>query len=364
MKNGAGGSREEYMNVTSLGSFQDSGTDRAYYVQATPASAATPTDMVFAGEVNQAVKIFGNTNYGNFDYSDLFIIYLREEAKTYDSYDLLTVQNLTALTYKKYAMPLSNDLDIKITHTDAQIGSLANYSDIDIEYHYAQQGRLIGDTTYYFHVIIDGDNKSAEIIYEKIQYLLRQTGNINSNVATSGASPIRGDIADELLTFIGDTLRTQYIPGWGGTYIDNFDIQDINRLEFTDDTQTIRTFPFTSTGTLNFNDNLVNDADAEYWMFFTSIGVSAYGTSAAILVEDADSNTITGFASASSIPWTFDYDGNVQGGRTPATDAPVTVVAIGLQTAQYVRTTSTITRATGQTIAMVAALERNYSNPV
>ena len=70
------------------------------------------------------------------------------------------------------------------------------------------------------------------------------------------------------------------------------------------------------------------------------------------------------FSIINNKPWTFDYDGNVQGGRTPATDAPVTVVAIGLQTAQYVRTTSTITRATGQTIAMVAALERNYSNPV
>jgi hypothetical protein len=79
------------------------------------------------------------------------------------------------------------------------------------------------------------------------------------------------------------------------------------------------------------------------------------------LVEDSDDKTISGFASAANIPFTFDYDGNEQGGRTPAQDAPVTVVAIGLQTAQYVRTTSTITRTTGQTISLVAALERNYS---
>jgi hypothetical protein len=114
---------------------------------------------------------------------------------------------------------------------------------------------------------------------------------------------------------------------------------------------------------LAFNDNLVNDADAEYWMFFTSIGASAYGTADAILVEDTNLNTISGLASAAEIGWTFDYDGNVQGGRTPATDANVTVVAIGLNTAQFVRTTSTITRATNQTISLVAALERNYSNP-
>jgi len=39
------------------------------------------------------------------------------------------------------------------------------------------------------------------------------------------------------------------------------------------------------------------------------------------------------------------------------------VVAIGLQTAQYVRTDYTITRTVNQNISMVAALERNYSNP-
>jgi hypothetical protein len=366
LKNTAGVSREEYMNLTTLGSFLDSGTDTAYYVQTTPTSGGTPTDTVFPGEVNQAIKIFGNTNYGNFDYRDNFVIWLREEAKTYDQYDLLTEQNLTALTYKKYALPLSNASDaVKVTHTDAQIASGADYQNVIVSYYTTAQARTIGSSSYNFHVIIDADGQLAEIVYEKIQYLLRQTSNINSNPATSAGYPVRGDIADELLAFIGDTLRTKYVAGWGGTFIDNYNTQDINRLEFIDDTNpsTPVTFPFTATGTLDFNDNLVNDADALYWMFFTSIGASAYGTTDAILVEDTDSNTITGEASASSIAWTFDYDGNVQGGRTPGTDAAVTVVAIGLNTAQYVRTTSTISRATGQSISLVAALERNYSNP-
>lgn len=361
-KNTAGVSREEYMNLTTLGSFLNSGTDTAYYVQSTPTSAGTPVDTVFPGEVNQAIQIFGGVNYGNFDYRDSFVIYLREYASTYDIYDLLTEQNLTALTYKKYALPLSNAQDIKITHTDAKIASGANYQNIDISYYYAPQGFLIGDTTYYFHVIIEADGKSAEIVYEKVQYLLRQTTNINANPATSASSVIRGDIADALLTFIGDTLRTSYVAGWGGVYIDNFAAADINRLEFTDDSQIIRTYPYTATGLLQFNSYLVDDVAAEYWMFFTSIGTSAYGTSAAILVKDSDNNTITGFASAAEIAYTFDYDGNNQAGRTPATNAPVTVVAIGLITAQYVRTTATITRSTANNISLVAALERNYAN--
>jgi hypothetical protein len=354
-KDANGNSLEEWANITTLGSFNEA-TDQAYYIQQ---SGGTPSDMVFADAVNEAVQIYAAVGYGNYDYRNYFKIFLREEQKSYDNYNLLLEQNLSALTYKKYALPLSNALDtVKITHTDAQIASGAAYANIDITYYGAAQQRNIGGTNYDFHIIIDGDNKTAEQIYEKVQYQLRQTGDIDA-----GGGTVRGDIADEMLTFIGDTLRTGYVTGYGGVFIDNYATSDVNRLEFTDDTSTVRTFPYTATGYLLFNDNLVNDASAKYWMFFTSIGVSAYGTEDAILVQDADSNTITGNASAASIGFTFDYDGNVQGGRTPATNAPVTVVAIGLSTAQFVKTTSTIERSTANNISLVAALERNYSNP-
>ena len=87
LKNATGTSREEYMNLTTLGSFLEAATDRAYYVQSTPTSAGTPVDTVFPGPVNQAIKIFGNTNYGNFDYRDNFVIWLREYEKTWKGGD-------------------------------------------------------------------------------------------------------------------------------------------------------------------------------------------------------------------------------------------------------------------------------------
>ncbi len=356
LKDSGGVSQEEYMNVTTLGSFDDSSVDNAYYLQA---SGGTPTDMVYTGEVNQAVKIYGDASHGAFDYRDYFKIFLREEQKLYDSYDLMTEQNLTTLTYKKYAMPLSNGTDLKVTHTDSQIATGADYTNIDITYYTTPQSRLIGGTTYYFHVIIEGDDKPAETIYEKIQYLLRQTGDIDE-----GTGIVRGDIADELLVFIGDTLRTLYVQNYGGVYIDNFQATDTNRLEFTDDTSTIRTYPYVAAGNLLFNDNLVNDSSAYYWMFFTSVPSGSYGTVDAIIVNDNSGNPITGAVSgASSVSYDFDYDGNTQGGRTAGTDAPVTVVAIGLDTAQYVKTTSTIERSTANNISLVSSLERNYSNP-
>jgi hypothetical protein len=95
-----------------------------------------------------------------------------------------------------------------------------------------------------------------------------------------------------------------------------------------------------------------------------TVGENPFGTPSAILVDDNSSVDISGNVSAnSSIGYDFDYDGNVQGGRTAGEDAEVIVVAIGHGTAQYVAATGTIARSTGNNISLVAALERNYSNP-
>jgi hypothetical protein len=83
----------------------------------------------------------------------------------------------------------------------------------------------------------------------------------------------------------------------------------------------------------------------------------------ALLVDNNAGADITGSVGAASIAFDFDYDNNVQGGRTAATDAKVTVRAIGLETAQSIQTTGTITRATGLVFSLVSSLERNYSNP-
>jgi integrase len=59
-------------------------------------------------------------------------------------------------------------------------------------------------------------------------------------------------------------------------------------------------------------------------------------------------------------PFTFDYDGNVQGGRTAATEAAVTVVAGRPGYAKPVVATGTITRSKGISISLVAEQDRGY----
>ena len=203
--------------------------------------------------------------------------------------------------------------------------------------------------SYNYNIVVDGNNGTTQQIYEFVQYSLRLASDIDAGAGTSV-----GFLTQDLLKFEGDTLKTTT-----GVYIDNTQASDRNNLVFTDTGGVERTFPFLATGTLTFNANLVNDSSAIFRMFFSS----GFGTSSAILVDDNSGTDISGNVSgANTVGFTFDYDGNSQGGRTAGTDAPVTVVAIGLNTAQYVAAEATLTRSTGQNISLVAPLERNYDN--
>ncbi len=354
------------MNITSLGAFNSSANDQAYYLQV---NGGTPTNVVLNGEVNQAIKIYGSASFGNFDYRTFFKIYLREQGKTYGYYDLITEQNITALTYRKYALPLVNASDLKITATDVQIDAnsdntadVAPYTGMSITYYGVAQSRTIGASNYNFSIIINGNNGTAEQIYEFVQWSLRRPSDIDA-----GAGTVRGDTAEGLLTFIGDTLRTLRTSDGKGVYIDNFQAPDTNRLEFTDNTGTIRTFPYVAAGNIIFNDNLQNDASAKYFVFFTNddAGTNSgndFGTSNAVIINDATNDPITGdVAAAASIGFDYDYDNNDQrGAGSEGTNVPFTAVALGLATAQYVVTTGTIIRSTANVINFVASLERNY----
>lgn len=224
--------------------------------------------------------------------------------------------------------------------------------------------RQIGTEYYAFDIIIDGDTDTAVFnagdavasqIYERVQYEQRLLTDIDDS---SGS--IIGNTADTLLRFVGDTLITAQ-----GVYIDSFNVNDQNSIEFFDSLNNQRLFPFVATLTLNFNDNLQNDGVAIYRVFFTTLpGGNNYATANATLVDDNSgtdmANTISG---SSSITLDFDYDNNTQGGRTANTDAAVTAVALGLNTGQFVSATGTIGRSKTNSISLVAPLERNYENP-
>lgn len=360
LKDGSGVSQEEYTGLITLGSIGSS--DQVYYQQASGGSA---TNIVRTGAVNQAVKVYGDASHGDFDYRAYLKMFVREYAKTYASAQLSDI-GVTNLTYQVYRFPLGNQDDLKITHDDSTVSSNAPYTGMTITWYASPQVRSIGGVNRDFSIIIDGNNGTAEEIYEFVQRELRQNADIDD-----GAGTKTGKVTSSLLNFVGDTLYTLYQSDTSdGVFIDNYDTNDINRLVFADDTANNRTFPFTATLTLLFNENLVNDPSAKYWVFFTNDDAGDntgrdFGTANAMLVNDASAVAMSGNVSANaSITKTFAFETNVQRGTASAnTNAPITGVVIGANTAQYTQVTGTIARSVGNQLSFASALERNYSNP-
>lgn len=338
-----------------------------------------------------------------------FTTRIRIFGKTYDQSTTADI-GVTTLTNQVYRFPLSegtdNVINDLVTTTlqdlldDISTTPVAPYNDMAVGYFAADFTRsgfnaIGGDTPSpgdaQFGVLIEADAggqtggpPTAEQIYAFCQATLQETGNINDpdgRITGEAGITISGLLAEPLtaLASTGNTLFTlgqTSNPGGGGTgvAIDNFDSNDTNRITQVDSDGDARTYPFVAAGTINFNANLSTDPDAVYRMFFTNDDAGDnsgrdFGTIDAITVQNSSGPTdIAGAVpqqpGGSSVSFDYAYSTNVQRGAASAnTDAPITIVAIGLSTGQYVVATGTIQEATGQTYSLVAALERNYSNP-
>lgn len=327
-----GNTQAEYMGVITLGTLGS--TDQVYFQQYDGGPAI---DFVLTDAVNQCVQIYGDINNGDFDFRDYFKVFTREYAKLYAQSEIAEI-GVSTLTYQVYRFPLTSGGDLKITHPDIDSDAYG----VSVEYFESNQTRTIGDNDYEFNIIIDGNNRTIEEIYEAIQSLLRKDQDIDS-----GAGIVNGKTTDELLYFVGDILTT-----YPGVYIDNFLPSDTNSIEFFDINDIKRVFPYIAAGTLFFNDNFTNDSLAVYRMFYTD----DLDDPNALFVPDADGNDISGIINAGEIQFSYDYDGN------GAFDQYITIVAIGLDTGQYFKIDGTITRTTENNFTITGALEQNYIN--
>ena len=340
-----------YAGVVSLGSL--GATDQPYFRFGT----STATNFTYPGPVNEAVQIFGDSSNGNFDFTDgdNFDLYCREQGKTY-AYSNNSQIGAPTLTYIVYRFPLSNGTDLKISASDATISTTPPYTNITVEYFGTDQlFDVDGDTINEpYRIIIDSDvAATTQQIYEKIQWSLRQDADIDSGLGT-----VNGKVANSLLNFVGDTL-----VGSNGVYIADLNDNFLNSVDFYDHNGVLRRYPFVAAGTITFGNN-AGSGDFKYWLFFDDTPNGDYGTSDAIIVNDKDGSPITGTYSGSPINFSFAYDSNVQGGRTAAQNAAVTLVGIGLTGGQFASVGFMITRSQGINVLLAPAVERNYNNPV
>ena len=344
-KDASGVVLKTFMGVVSLGSI--GATDVPYY----SFNGGAPVNATFQGPLNQAVQIY---EQGSYDYTNgtaTFTVYVRVQGKTYTA-STNTAIGASTLTYKVNRFPLSNASDTKVSASDATIASDAAYTGITYKT-LAASHNIDGTAASYTKSITVTSSATPQQIYEKMQYLLRQSTDIDSDATATAI----GQLTDQIVYFVGDTLYTS-----AGVFIDGLGDNYKNSVVFTGASGTTHTYPFFAAGTINFG-SFAGSGDFKYRMYFTSTPAGSFDTAQAIVVNDASGNPIEGTYAGVPVDFTFAYDTNVQGGRTAGTNAAVTLVGIGLSGGQYTSVTGSITRTQGQSILIAPAQERNYLNP-
>ena len=340
----AGVRQRQYAGIVGLGGV--SAGAQLYYQRAL---AGSPLNFTFTDQANQGIQVLGDATNGNFDDRTFFKGYVREQGKKYKS-SVLADTGKTGTGAYIVNLLLSNEDDLKITANDAAMTG-APYNGITVEFFATNQNRLIGGVNYPFRKIIQANGATLAQVYTKIQFLLRQATDIDSGVGS-----VIGKTADELLFFTGDTLETTQ-----GVYIDGVSAAESNSVVFRDQNNVTRVNPFQSAGVITANAPLIG-AGSSYRLFFTDPpgAGNAFGELGAITVNDAAAAPITGTIASGSIAFTYDYDGNVQGGFAAGTDRPVTLIGIRPGTGKYVAATGMLTRSKSIILSLVAESDRAY----
>lgn len=339
----------EYTGIVGLGTV--SAGSQLYYQKT---SGGSPINFTFADQANEGIQVIGNAvvdpTTTTFDSRAYFKGFVREYGKKYRD-SVLADTGKTATGAFIVNLLLSNEDDLKIQANDAAMSG-APYAGITVSYFTADQNRLIGGTNYPFRVIIDGNGATLEQIYTKIQYLLRQTSDINT-AGTAGV--VIGKTAASLVAFLGDTLETET-----GVYIDNVAPADSNRVVFRDQNGVQRSNPYIASGSLTFNSFLIGAGSSFRMMFAAPAGAgNDYGEAGAITVLDYSGNPIAGAITSGVYNFSFDYDSEAIGG-TPGADKPVVVMAIRPGYGKFVVATGTLTRSKNISISLTAEQDRAY----
>lgn len=237
--NSDGSIAEKWMCIKTLGSLEVS--NYAHFVQIDNGTSTWSDDFLQVdtnSSIERVIKIYGDSNNGNFDYSNHFVIFYRNLGQEYVQYDLVTEQGIDELTYRKYAIPLDSDTDISATETNPTNLDNVPYSNITISYSATNVSKIVNSVSYNFRIIIDGAGLTLKQIYDRVRFL--QNRSRFQNMYDTGAGESGSGRTEENLhlEYVGQVLYTT-----PGVFIENFAGSDLNNVVFKDVTGTEVSYP-------------------------------------------------------------------------------------------------------------------------
>ena len=232
---------EKWMCIKTLGSLEVG--NYTHFVQIDNGVSTWSDDFLVvdsSGSVERVVKIYGDINNGNFDYSTHFVIFYRNIGQEFVQYDLVNEQGIDELTYRKYAIPLDSSVDVSASETNTTTLDSAPYNGITIAYNNTPISKTIGTSSYDFTIVIDGNGLALQQIYDRLRFLQYRTrfqNMYNTGTGESGSGRTEENLHIE---YVGQVLYT--LPG---VFIENFSGSDLNNVIFRDINGTEASYPIT-----------------------------------------------------------------------------------------------------------------------
>lgn len=331
--------------------------------------AATWTNFVRPGDINEVVQVFGSTangdaGAGNFDYRTRVLI-PRVRTWGYNPGETTSVASgITEFSGFSSGYGIGETLNPANTYALADVyggAAVAPFTGLSLEF------KAVPEVGTGFNEA-DGD----------FSWVLNNTG--NANVAQCAAyldavSLQDADIDAGTGTYNGKKGRVWYTRnasgqvvtssiGGAGLLIKGLSPAESQKIVMTDDAGDQKTYPFFPTVEITVGDVAPSDPDAWYRVMYSDgAGAADFDTAGAVTVNDSSGNPVNGNVAADAVGgkiiFAYAYDTNTQAGLAAGVDKSMVVLVEGDGVAAQALTAFTVTRSTLVSVTCAPAADNN-----
>lgn len=331
--------------------------------------AATWTDFVRAGDINEAVQVFGSTangdaGAGNFDYTTRTLV-VRVRSWQYNPGETTSIatgitefSGFSAGYGVGESLNASNMFDLADVYGGSQVAPWTGMSLEKLVTPQTETGfnESDGDFTWVLNNTLGG---TVEECAAYLDALILQDADIDSGAGTYNGKKGRVWYTRNA----AGKVVTQSVGG-DGLFIEGLSTAEQQNVIFTDDAGNQKTYPFFPDVQITVGAAALADPDAWYHVFYADgAGGNDFDTANAVTVNDSSGTPVKGNVQADQVggkvSFAYAYDTNTQAGLPANTDKDIVVIVEGDGGAAQAITFATITRSTIVPVTCAPAVDTN-----
>lgn len=361
-----------YHGVASLVEIQSGTTPYWALVTATDDAtlqAATWTDFVRAGPINEVVQVYGSTTYGDsgagsFDYTTRTLV-VRVRSWGYNAGQATSVEaGLSEFSGFSAGYGVGESLNSNNTYALADVyggSAVSPWTGMTLEKLASPQtetgfNEADGDFTWVLHNSVGGTVKQCAAYLDAAAL---EDADID---AGSGAYNGKKGRIWYTRDATGRVVTTS--TGGAGLFIEGLSTSEQQAVVMTDDAGATKTYPYYPDVQITVGAGAVADANAWYQVFYKDGAAGAdFDTASAVTVNDSGGSPVKGNVATDAVgvkvSFAYAYDSNTQAGLSAGTDKDMVVLVEGDGGVAQALTEFTVTRTSVVAVQCVPPSDNN-----